>query len=236
MKSLPSWLQNASPATSHLGPRSAKGQLVMCSLVDDGQWEAEERGAGWNQFEIRHTKQYLQFYFQMGRGKGRKTHRLQNGTAGLFWISPISSGLVQSWFGIHAKTVIDELIFVRHLRCKTKVCESLWLMQVKVFRLFSAFAWSFFCARAIHHRRAWPLKDCTALDTWFKRILLFCCLLWFIEITMSTDSPLPLVPFLFIETYRQEDIMDIMPRILNHKIYYTMKYIICSFKITISTS
>lgn len=44
MKSLPSWLQNA---TSHLGPRSARGQLVIVqSLVAEGQKEAGEWRTG----------------------------------------------------------------------------------------------------------------------------------------------------------------------------------------------
>ena len=48
MQSLLSWLLNASLATSHLGPRSARGQLVIVqSLVADRQQEAEERKEEW---------------------------------------------------------------------------------------------------------------------------------------------------------------------------------------------
>lgn len=117
----PSWLQNASSATSHLGPRSAKGQLVMCSLVDDRQWEAEERGTSRNQSEVKHTKQYLKFYFWVATGIVRKSQELWDRVAASSLIS-VRNDLEQSWFGIHAKTMINDLIFVRHVRCKTKVC------------------------------------------------------------------------------------------------------------------
>lgn len=117
----PSWLQNAPSATSHLGPRSAKGQLVMCSLVDGRQREAEERGTSRNQSEVKHTKQYLKFYFWVGTGRGRKPQWPWDRVAALSLIS-VRNDLEQSWSGIHAKTMMNNLISVRHLRCKTKVC------------------------------------------------------------------------------------------------------------------
>lgn len=69
----PSWLQNAPSATSHLGPRSAKGQLVMCSLVDGRQREAEERGTSRNQSEVKHYKTVFEILLLGRNRKGQET-------------------------------------------------------------------------------------------------------------------------------------------------------------------
>lgn len=67
MKSLPSWLGNASPATSHLGPGSASGQLVIVQrvwwLAASERQEKGKRSSNWAQ--IKSEKQDLKSDFRM---------------------------------------------------------------------------------------------------------------------------------------------------------------------------
>lgn len=59
----------------------------------------------------------------LGRNRNRQETSVAGDRVAASSLISVRNDLEQSWFGIHAKTMINNLVFVRHLRCKTKVCK-----------------------------------------------------------------------------------------------------------------
>lgn len=133
MKSLPSWLWNASPATSHLGPRSARGQLVIVqSVVADGQWEARERKVGLKLVPKSLKSNIWSLTSGYEREAAWKPRNYRRGRClGPWFCSCRNSLSLISSLWIHVNWAINNFIILRHLRLKTKACKSLRLVPMK---------------------------------------------------------------------------------------------------------